>query len=141
VSNGTATDGGILFGPNASGKRYVSLYIHRPPQRKAQKSAWHPDVTPLKEYGIFCVADDSDWRDAFGDYWGLRNGGDVLGATGERICTFPRTSNAPDPWHGYPVSPMLRGDVDSPPDAFIDAWINSGVVTLTFGRRLQRRKV
>jgi hypothetical protein len=144
MSAGTVTSAGIRFGPNASGKLYISLFIHRQTFATLDKSMWHNSVSPQDEYGIFCTADAHNWHDAQGDFWGLlqeRGSIIVIGVAGERICKFPLNANERDPWHGYPVSPKLRGDDDSPPDAVVERWIDSGVVTRTFGRRVQRRKV
>ena len=106
------------------------------------KSKWHPSTPPPMEYDIFCSADYGNWRDLHGHYWGVHSGGaTVLGCLGERLCRFPRTSNAGDPWHGYPVSPLENGDDDAPSDDFVENWIRTGVVSKTFGRRVQRRKV
>ncbi len=144
MGTGTVTSAGVIFGPNTSGKRYISLYIHRQTSVTRDKSMWSNSVPPPDEYGIFCTADAGNWRDVQGHYWGrllVRGSIIVIGLSGERICKFPQNANARDPWHGYPVSPKQRGDDDSPPDAFVDRWIASGVITRTFGRRIQRRKV
>lgn len=135
---------GISFGPNGSGKRYISLFVHRQAKTTRRKSMWRDSVPPQDEYGIFCAADAGNWQDGRGHYWGVRRVKTsiaVIGLSGERICKFPHTANSGDPWHGYPVSPKRRGDDDSPPDPLVDSWIESAVVTRTFGRRIQRRKV
>lgn len=140
MDSGTATPSGISFGPNRSGKTYLSLYIHR--GTRAQKHQWSVNVSPSREYDIFCSADEGNWKDTQGHYWGVYAGGQtVLGSRGERLCKFPRTSNIEDPWHGYPVSPMEEGDKDAPPDDFVENWIATRIVSKTFGRRIQRRKI
>lgn len=103
-SQGTPTSDGIEFGPNDSGKPYISLNAHR--GSRPHKSKWRTEVTPPMEYGIFCDADGNEWNDNSGHYWGVLNRGDtVLGMVGERLSKFPCTSNDNDPWHGYPVNP------------------------------------
>jgi hypothetical protein len=136
MSNGTAIQAGIAFGPNNSGKRYVSVYAHR--GNRPQKSKWV--VAPQQEYGLFCAADDGNWSDDNGNYWSLHdNGQAVLGMMGERLAKFPFTA-ADEPWHGYPVS-TREGDENSPPDFLVERWIASAVVSKTFGRRIERRKI
>jgi hypothetical protein len=142
MSTGTTTESGILFGPNGSGKRYISLFYHRPTGARAHKRAWHPSVPPPDEFTIFDQADQGHWRDDDGHYWAIGDAGArVLGQRGERLAHFPQNENAGDPWHGYPVSPLERGDDDAPPDEFVEAWIRGGVVSKTLGRRIQRRKI
>jgi hypothetical protein len=137
-----ATSSGIEFGPNDKGKYYISIFYHRGNNRPGLKNKWDPDVPPLQEYEIFCYADYGDWFDQHDHYWGVHAAGNtVLGCQGERLCKFPRTSNRSDPRHGYPVSPMLNGDDDAPSDEFVEGWIVRGVISKTFGRRIQRRKV
>lgn|SRR5262249_8857975 len=135
----TATPSGILFGPNGSGKMYMSLYAHR--GSNPRKHQWLSAISPKMEFDIFCIADCSDWRDTTGNYWGIHDQGrTVLGTRSEKLCKFPCTSNSTDPWHGYPVSPSEEGDKDAPPDDFVEKWISTSVVSKVFGRRIQRRK-
>ena len=142
MSTGTTTESGILFGPNGSGKSYISLFYHRPTGAREHKNAWHPSVLPPAEYGLFDLADRMQWDDEDGHYWAVADGGTtVLGQRGERLARFPFNRNDHDPWHGFPVSPLERGDDDSPPDGFVEEWIRQGVVTKTTGRRIQRRKI
>ena len=139
---GLATSSGIKFGPNPTGKFYISINYHRGNNRSALKNKWHPYIKPPLEYQIFCAADCESWYDTSGHGWGMHNQGNtIIGTQGERLCKFPRTSNESDPWHGFPVSPMESGDDDAPSDEFIENWISTGVISKTFGRRIQRRKV
>lgn len=132
----------MQFGPNKTGKFYISIFYHRGTNRLVFKNKWHPDISPFTEYEIFCFADDGNWFDARGHYWGVRERGEaILGCSGERLCKFPKTSNVIDPWHGFPVSPMEDGDDYRPSDDIVEAWIATGIVSKTFGRRIQRRKV
>lgn len=133
---------GISFGPNSSGKMYISVFYHRMTGKRYRKNTWCATVSPSMEYDIFCTADDGSWQDSHGHYWGLRAGGATqLGSRGERLCKFPCTSNVSDPWHGFPVSPMYEGDKDAPSDDFVERWIDMGIVSKTIGRRIQRRKI
>jgi hypothetical protein len=134
---GTTTPAGILFGPNDSGKQYLSTFAHR--GGMAGKAEWV--VPPPTEYDIFCSADAGNWRDVDGHYWGVHLAGDaIVGSRGERLCKFPYNENERNPWHGYPVSPLLRGDDDAPPDDVVNKWIEDGIISVTKGRRIQRRK-
>ena len=103
---------GIVYGPTANGKTYISLYYHRRDDPGGRKSCWHPDVPPAAEYVIFEESDVNGWSDAAGHHWGFgHRGRRQLGTKGEVLAKFPRTMNAIDPWHGYPVSP--RDDDDT----------------------------
>jgi len=139
---GTATSSGIQFGPNRKGRVYISVFIHRGNNRSKLKNKWHPDVPPLMEYAIFNSADYANWYDVQGHYGGVHERGKTIpGCQSERLCKFPRTSNPNDPWHGYPASPLENGDDDAPPDDFVESWIETGIISKTFGRRIQRSKV
>lgn len=140
VSRSVRSNTGLVFGPDASGKKYLSAYVHRRPGNPL-KHQWDPTVSPDMEYSVFCEADTAHWIDNKGNYWGIHNGGrTVLGTQRERLCKFPKNSNATDPWHGYPVSPKEDED-DCPPDDFVNTWIANNVVTRTVGKRIQRRKI
>lgn len=129
---------GIEFGPNGSGKRYLSLYAHR--GANYRKSMWA--MPPPEEYRVFCSSDYGNWSDHGGNLWGIDDGGNtVLGLRGERLSKFPRPTNATNPWHGYPVSPMEDGDRGAPPDLLVERWISTGVVSRTIGRRIQRGRL
>ena len=136
----TVTESGILFGPNASGRTYLSVFTHR--GSRPQKNRWSPDVPPPMEYRIFCAADRGNWQCYRGHYWGLHDGGKtVLGYCGERLCKFPCPSNDSDPWHGYPVSPMADGDRDTPPDELVEHWIQTRVITRLLQRPVRAKNV
>jgi hypothetical protein len=132
-----AQEAGLQYGPTASGKLYLSVYAHR--GANPRKSCW--EVSPEDEYGIFETADDKNRSDADGDYWGTRDAdGTALGTRGERLAKFPHNGVPAVPWHGYPVSPASGRGSESPPDEFIDALIEEGAMSRTFGRKLQRRR-
>lgn len=135
---GTANAKGISYGPSPNGKKYDSLDTHR--GANPNKSQWTDTVTRDQEFEIFCVSDEKIWCCDKGHYWSVGNpqGTTVLGTKGERLAKFPKTQNDSDPWHGYPVSPRLRGSDDSPSDHFIKQWISAGAISETFGKRLLR---
>ena len=68
---GTPVEDGILFGPNANGKSYLSWFEHRGGDRR--KSQWAIDVPPAKEYEVFCTSDSAGWADDSGTSWGVRD--------------------------------------------------------------------
>jgi hypothetical protein len=127
---------GQLFGPNASGKRYLSVNYHRSPGgTKEGKSIWHPDVSRDMEYTIFCTADSEKWEEAK-HYWGLHNRAETqLGTDGEIICKFPCPSNLQDPWHGYPLH--TSKSKDRPSDSFVrTCWLEKGIVSKGTARKI-----
>lgn len=135
----TANPDGLLFGPTASGKNYLSTYEHR--GRNVRKSQWAADVIPPEEYEIFEHADVNDHADSDGHYWGVRNPcGAVLGSRGERLAKFPHNGTETAPWHGYPVSPASGRSSEIPPDGLIEALVEAGSLSRTFGRKIQRRR-
>lgn len=139
VSVATAHPDGLLFGPTVNGKVYLSAYDHR--GRDRSKSTWAGDLPPPEEYSIFARADAADHADTNGHYWGVRNVvGQVLGSRGERLAKFPFNATPAVPWHGYPVSPASARASEIPPDELIETFIGTGVVSRTFGRKLQRRR-
>ncbi len=117
---------------------YLSVYEHR--GMNPQKSVWV--VPPPVEFEMFAAADAHNWLDSRGHYWSVLNGGGtVVGSKGERIAKHPRVNNTGDPWHGYPVSPAIRGVDDAPEDDVVDLWLLDGAIDRTFARRVQRRKI
>ncbi|HTA34378.1 MAG TPA: hypothetical protein VK721_13235 [Solirubrobacteraceae bacterium] len=137
--NATPHTDGLSFGPTASSKMYLAMYQHR--GHDPSKSCWSPDVPPPMEYSIFERADDEQHSDPDGHYWGVRDAaGAALGTAGERLAKFPFNALETVPWHGYPVSPASGRPSETPPDSLIEGFIDAGVVSRTFGRKLQRRK-
>lgn len=135
----TTHSDGLLFGPTASGKTYLSMYDHR--GRNHEKSCWSQNVPPPAEYSIFEQADDDEYSDINGHYWGILDAlGSVLGTRGERLAKFPFNAITAMPWHGYPVSPASGRASEIPPDELVENLIEAGAVSRTFGRKLQRRK-
>jgi hypothetical protein len=134
--NGIVREDGVLYGPTKSGKTYVSLYYHRQVNRSQDKCIWC--ILSAEEYALFDEADDKNWQDVNGHYWGLHDLGNTpLGTQDERICKFPRTSNLQDAWHGYPVARSK----DTPSDDFINHWIENGIISKKVGRAIQRGKL
>jgi hypothetical protein len=140
MSSGMPLTAGILFGPTATGKHYVSVFYHRCTARTIFKRCWASSVAPVAEFGIFSDADRSGWSGNGGHYWGIRPGGDILGTEGERMAKFPRPSNGNDPWHGYPISAAENVD-DAPPVKLVVRWIDDGVISETLGKRILRFKI
>ena len=138
----TPTAAGLLFSANKYGKKYLSSYHHRGKGNQKHKHNWSSSITPIVECGLFDKADGSKWSDHRSNYWGVIDNGRIkLGSQGEVICKFPSNHNSRDPWHGFPISPLLRGPEDQPPDDFIEWWIDNQFITKTLGRRIQRGKV
>src|SRR5690242_15936835 len=127
----TAQPDGLLFGPTASGKMYLSMYDHR--GRNRRKSWWADDVDPPEEYSIFEDADDGQHADGDGHLWGLRGpDGSVLGSRGERLAKFPFNDVSAAPWHGFPVSPSSGRASEIPSDALVESLIDAGALSRTF---------
>ena len=130
---------GLLFGPTASGKTYLSIYEHR--GRNRLKSCWADDLHPPEEYLIFEQADDNEHSDGDGHFWGIRGAaGAVLGTRGERLAKFPFNAVAAVPWHGFPVSPGSGRASEVPSDDLVERLIEAGALSRTFGRKIQRRR-
>jgi hypothetical protein len=134
-----STPDGLIFGPTANGRMYLSTYEHR--GRNRVKSRWADDLDPPEEYSIFDRADASDHSDSNGHFWGIRDPpGAVLGTRGERLAKFPFNAVPAVPWHGFPVSPASGRASEIPPDELVDFMIGAGAISRTLGRKLQRRK-
>jgi hypothetical protein len=130
---------GLIFGPTANGRTYLSSYDHR--GRNYSKSCWADDLDPPEEYSIFYGADAAGHSDVAGHFWGVRNAeGAKLGTRGERLAKFPFNAVPVVPWHGYPVSPANGRASEIPPDDLVATLIRAGAVTRTLGRKIQRRK-
>ncbi len=141
MATGSITPSGILFGPNGSGKTYISLNYHRGVPT-AFKSTWDTSISRVDEYDIFCDADGANRCDASGVYWGIRNMSfDVLGSRGERLAKFPATVNVQDPWHGYPASPNLKGEADLPSEGVLTVLETYGDMARVWVRRLRTMKI
>jgi hypothetical protein len=135
MCNPSAVPGGLLFKHTRTGKSYISLHYHRDPKRAA-KSRWHEDFKPQDEFNLFDQADHGEWQCDKGDYWAVA--GDqirALGSRGEILAKFPRTSNADDPWHGYPFEPRA---VDfTIPSAVVARWQEAKVISRIVAKRIR----
>lgn len=141
VSPGKAVPGGISFGPTQSGKMYFSTNQHRG-EPTIHKSTWSEEITRDDEFAVFRSADQLICRDLAGNYWGIAGKGyQVLGTRHERFAKFPATINLTDPWHGYPVSPNRRGEMDAPPDSCIEIWKAADAIDRVWEVRLKRRAI
>lgn len=137
----TATADGIEFGPNSRDKRYVSLYRHRGSGSFVHKSCWLASVKPPEEYGIFCTADEADWVDTSGSYWGFKgSNAAALGTLGQRLAKFPRVSNEADPWHGYPTD-LLGSELGGPDDFVISKMAEGGQLSYAIKAKMLRRRL
>jgi hypothetical protein len=147
---GRRTPDGLVFGPNKSGKEYISLDYHRGGANRLKgttvssspKTTWRSTISRKREYSTFCLVDERSWYDGTGRGWGILDmGRTILGSAGERLCTFPKPSNSPDPWHGYPISTRDGVRDHAPPDYLIDAWKNSGVISHIVATKIKRCKL
>jgi hypothetical protein len=136
---GVRTSDGIIYTNEKSNKKYISLFYHRGSGDKRYKSIWC--VSHDIEFAIFCDADNGNWQDVDGHYWGiLDRGNTVLGTENERLCKFPRNENPTVPWHGFPVSPQ-KGEKNTPSPDFVQKWIDNKIIDKKIGRDIQRRKI
>lgn len=139
-ANKTTSDG-YEYGPTVNGKMYLSKYKHRGKGDRKHKHMWC--IPPDDEYHIFYASDKRDMYDSNQDYWGVMQGGKIIGEKGERISKFPCTSNETDPWHGYPISPVEerpRGSLPPEFDDLIANWIKSEIIDKGFGKKILKEK-
>ncbi len=138
-----STSAGLEYGPTVTGKMYLSKYKHRGNGSLQHKNMWC--IPPDTEYDIFYNSDKHNLRDANHNYWGvLQTGKATLGTNGERLSKFPCTSNIPDPWHGYPVSPLEERKRNALPpdfDLLVEQWIKDKVIDKAVGRKIQKEKI
>jgi len=138
---GIAQQAGVVFGPNASGKLYLSANTHRGAGNPYHKSVWLNAISRTEEFLLFCDSDVDNWRDDVGNYWAVKDGGrTILGQDRERLAKFPRNNNARHPWHGFPVSPLDSVN-DKPEDQLVEAWIATNVVPKEIGRKIQKYRI
>ena len=140
MTSGIAGPSGISFGPTSSGKHYISLHRHRGSGTTKHKSTWIRSFPPKSEFGLFCSADDGNWKDGTGNYWGAEPGAPVLGVDGERLAKFPMVTNRTDPWHGFPFT-LIGTPRAGPSDETVDAWVAATVITEVVASKIRRRRV
>lgn len=125
------TDG--TFGPTLSGHYYrPASYHNRTAAHRAEKAKWC--LRKNEQYEVFRLADDNHWENLNPDglFSVVDNGKEIFGLLGERIAYFPKTQNADDPKHGYPVcNPQIS-------DALIEKWHKTNVIDDIFYKRLLR---
>lgn len=139
---------GIVFGYTrrqsnspAGGRSYKSLSYHRQAGYKRGKTIWNRQVSVTEEAKAFDDSDFEQWQDADGHLWWVSPGASVIvGANGERLAFFPRCSNHPGPWHGYPVAPKDDENYEIPED-LIATWELNGVVDELVAGRMRRGKI
>jgi len=133
---GLAASDGVRF--NSCGDTaYLSIFKHRSRNdAKHLVSIWC--ITPDDECHVFCLAENESWKDQAGNYWSVPDMSESdYGTRGERVAFFPRPTNAPDPWHGYPLGRKSGvGSKKNPPDALIAAWFNARRINFTRQQRL-----
>lgn len=134
MTSGTATPGGLQFGPTTSGKMYLCANWHRGAGDPTHKTIWV--ISEHEEYAVFCCADDGKWKDDPGNYWGIKNG-EILGENDERVAKFPVPQNQHDPWHGYPV----KTGEDKPPIPLINLWRENTLITKAMSKRMKKGTV
>jgi hypothetical protein len=135
-------DASGLYGPTLKGHRYQPISYHSRtarPRRKSNKSRW--SIREDHEYEVFRLADEPApwWYCADSDalFSVVDHGTVQLGLDGERIAKFPRPTNAPDPWHGFPV---LSED-SSPGERLLDLWIKTAVIPEHVRRKIEAGKL
>ena len=129
---GTLTPDGMRFGLTSAGRHYLCAIWHRGAGDPSKKTVWI--ITHDEEYTLFCDAEGSDWKDAPGNYWGLKKGAPPLGQDDERIAKFPVPQNDHDPWHGYPV----KSGSDKPPMELIDLWCDKSLISKAQKKNLKK---
>lgn len=139
-SEQTLTDR-VVFTPEDGGRKYESLDYHRKHiTGKKNKTLWRDEISRVEEFLLFRKSEARNWLCTNGNFWVVGEDADgkhLLGQGRERIACFPKRSNANEPWHGYPC----RADAAVPPAQILSVWVNSGVITRSFKRRLQRELV
>ncbi|MFY8093530.1 MAG: hypothetical protein ACOVN0_08620 [Niveispirillum sp.] len=132
---GRAVEGGLLYGPNSSGKKYLATYKHRG-TGNPHKTLWNKSFSPNEEYGLFCDCDEKKWLDVKNNFWGIVDGGRrALGESGERVGYFPANKVEMVAWHGYPVS---TSDTDYVvPENILDLWVSGNVITPIAAKRIR----
>jgi hypothetical protein len=141
ANRGRPGHSGVTFGPNTSGKLYLSDYRHRGNGDARYKSFWLATIPASTEFEIFCVSDTKNLLDEDGNLFGCLDDGETeIGTKGEVLCKFWNPHNQVNPWHGHRVSPSLRS-ADEIKIPTVQQWIDSQSITRTFGRSIQRGEV
>jgi len=143
MSIGRPCTAGLEFGPTPSGKMYLSRNDHRCFSTDSRRGHWADDFPPLDEFELFAQADAADWQDSRPHLWGIRRGLVALGKDNERIALFRCPSNAPHPWHGYPVTATAPGRelAHRPEPPLVRRWVESGLIDAFQAGRVNRGRV
>ncbi len=132
---------GELYCCTKSNKQYISLNYHRSYTGRKGKSFWKSSISRKLEFEIFYEADDKNWQDYRGNYWGvLNNGLTIIGRDEERLCKFPHNPNPNVPWHGFPVSPAESVN-DTPPTPFVKKWEADKVISRRMAYHIIKRNI
>ena len=136
--------------PTPSGKVYCfSAKHHR--RDDSDDAQWSPDLSRVEEFMVFEMADDRVLADDHGNLYGLRLGESdrvmELGTRGQQVACFPFT-RPNQPWHGYPLWPLLgeRGRSNRksqrilPPKSVFDKMETEGVLEPRDRKRIQKGK-
>lgn len=134
---------GLTFGPNGTGKTYLSRKDHWYTSSDRRRNKWAKSCQPPDEYSLFCDADTHSWYGTGVHLWGLRKGLLKIGTTGERIALFRAPANATDPWHGYPVSARdPQRELEHRPDPeLVQRWLEEYYIDSVDAARINRGKV
>lgn len=126
-------------------KHYLSYNKHRPlSSSKSSINGYPPSRWKLSrddEYGVFLNADNYNWNDPDGHYWGILMYFAILGTRGEKIAFFRKPINSADPWHGYPISPVMNKDDAPPHESVIYIWETMNIIDAFDAQRIADRKV
>jgi hypothetical protein len=138
----TVVQSGVLFPASEFNSSYLSRNDHRS-FADGPRNKWSASCPPVREYKVFCIAEDNGWRDDRPNLWGIEAGLPEIGGNGECLAKFPDPSNAADNWHGYPVSARdLRREYEHrPKPALVRQWREIGVISETQEARINRGKV
>jgi len=133
---GVMTPNGIIFGPTKLGKLYLCSKKHRM-EGNPHKTVWV--ITHLEEYLIFSDADNGNWKDEKGNYWGIQKGFGIIGKQKIikfHIAKFIGPQNSHEEWHGYPE----LNTRNRPSDAIINQWENIGYINKPLADRIKEGK-
>jgi hypothetical protein len=114
----------------------MSLSKHRNGPREFAQWA----IPFVEEVLHFDNADDNDWSDTKGHLWSVGDPSQPLGENSEILCKFPKPSNDPDPWHGYPVSPA-NGAGEKPPPPLLKRWQKDNIIGRPMVKSILRQQI
>lgn len=119
--------------PRPEGRRkYQTIDKHRA-QAVNEWSKWKNVPTErltfdAADYGNHTASTGKDaWEDDDGNLWGFLHTLPIIGTEKEQFGFFPRTTNASDEWHGYPIIPFTKDGRNISPK-LISRWINEELI-------------